>query len=147
MSAWDEDVYAEELLDHYYSSPRRGHLEDPDVVFEDENPLCGDRVRVEVKFDDDRIADIRFDGEGCVISQASASLVCEEAAGKPREEVRQWDLKKVLDLIGIELTPVRMRCALLPLKVLQAALAARVRGGTAAESPSPKDGKGPTCAH
>lgn len=146
MSAWDEDVYAEELLDHYYSSPRRGHLEDPDVVFEDENPLCGDRVRVEVKFDDDRIADIRFDGEGCVISQASASLVCEEAAGKPREEVRQWDLKKVLDLIGIELTPVRMRCALLPLKVLQAALAARVRGGTA-ESPSPKDGKGPTCAH
>ena len=147
MSAWDEDVYAEELLDHYYSSPRRGHLEDPDVVFEDENPLCGDRVRVEVKFDNDRIADIRFDGEGCVISQASASLVCEEAAGKRREEVRQWDLKKVLDLIGIELTPVRMRCALLPLKVLQAALAARVRGGTAAESPSPKDGKGPTCAH
>lgn len=123
MSGFDDDIYRDELLDHYYSSPRRGHLERPDVTFEDENPLCGDRVRVEVKLQDDTIADIRFDGDGCVISQASASLVCEEAAGKSIEEVKQWDVKKVLQLIGIQLTPVRLRCALLPLKVLQAALA------------------------
>lgn len=147
MSGFDDDIYRDELLDHYYSSPRRGHLEQPDVVFEDENPLCGDRVRVELKLDDDTIADIRFDGDGCVISQASASLVCEEAAGKPVSEVQKWDTKKVLDLIGIQLTPVRLRCALLPLKVLQAALAIPPEQRAETVRPREADDSGPRCAH
>jgi len=147
LSGFDDEIYRDELLDHYYSSPRRGRLEQPDVAFEDENPLCGDRVRVEVKLANGTIEDIRFDGDGCVISQASASLLCEKAVGKRVEEVNRWGVKEVLQFLGIQLTPVRLRCALLPLKVLQVALAIpEKKGWSSAESPR-SDSDEPRCAH
>jgi nitrogen fixation NifU-like protein len=118
-----DDLYREEILDHYRSPRHRGPLPDPDVTFEDDNPLCGDRVRMDVRFDQDgRIAEARFCGEGCAISQATASMLCDEVSGKTIEQVTGWDKEKVLDLLGISLTPLRLKCALLPLKVLQAAL-------------------------
>ncbi len=115
-----DDLYREEILDHYHSPRHRGRLESPDATFEDDNPLCGDRVRMDVRFaEDGSIAEARFCGEGCAISQATASMLCEQVEGKQIPEVTNWDKQAVLDLLGISLTPVRLKCALLPLKVLK----------------------------
>jgi nitrogen fixation NifU-like protein len=118
-----DDLYREEILDHYHSHAHRGRLPDASATFEDDNPLCGDRVRMDVRIaDDGSIAEVRFSGEGCAISQATASMLCECVEGKRIPEVSNWDKQQVLELLGISLTPVRLKCALLPLKVLQAAL-------------------------
>jgi nitrogen fixation NifU-like protein len=118
-----DDLYRDEILDHYRSPRHRGRLAHADATFEDDNPLCGDRVRMDVRFaGDGSIAEVRFVGDGCAISQATASMLCDEAPGKSAPEVTGWDKQKVLDLLGISLTPLRLKCALLPLKVLQAAL-------------------------
>jgi len=118
-----DELYREEILDHYHSPQHRGHLPDANTAFEDDNPLCGDRVRMEVRFaPDGTVADVRFSGEGCAISQATASMLSDEIVGRPLEEITSWDKEKVLDLLQISLTPLRLKCALLPLKVLQAAL-------------------------
>ncbi len=118
-----DDLYREEILDHYRSPRHRGRLASPDATFEDDNPLCGDRVRMDVRLaEDGSIAEARFCGEGCAICQATASMLCDDVAGTLPAEVTGWDKHKVLELLGISLTPVRLKCALLPLKVLQAAL-------------------------
>ncbi|MBI3468371.1 MAG: iron-sulfur cluster assembly scaffold protein [Planctomycetes bacterium] len=117
------DLYTEDILDHYRSRRHRGPLANADATFEDDNPLCGDRIRMDVRFDaDGSIAEVRFTGEGCAISQATASMLCEHAAGKSIAEVTGWDKQEVLNLLGISLMPVRLKCALLSLKVLQAAI-------------------------
>jgi nitrogen fixation NifU-like protein len=118
-----DELYRDEILDHYRSPRHRGALPVPDATFQDDNPLCGDVIRMDVRLaEDGRIAEVRFGGDGCAISQATASMLCDEAAGKLPSEVTAWDKQTVLDLLGIPLTPVRLKCALLPLKVLQAAL-------------------------
>ena len=118
-----DDMYREEILDHYHSGQHRGRLPNADTTFEDDNPLCGDRMRMDVRFAaDGSVAEVRFTGEGCAISQATASMLCEDVEGKSISEVTGWDKQKVLELLGISLTPLRLKCALLPLKVLQAAL-------------------------
>jgi nitrogen fixation NifU-like protein len=118
-----DDMYREEILDHYHSAAHRGRLPHADTTFEDDNPLCGDRVRMDVRLaEDGTIAEVRFCGEGCAISQATASMLCEEANGKSPSVVTGWEKEKVLELLRISLTPLRLKCALLPLKVLQGAL-------------------------
>ncbi len=112
-------MYMEHILDHYRHPRNYGHLEDPDVAYEDANPLCGDRIGIELKVEDGRIADIRFHGEGCAISQASASILTELVKGKSLEEVRQMTKEDLLEALGIPLSPVRLKCALLSLKVLK----------------------------
>ena len=119
MNTWDE-LYRENILEHYQRPRNRGTLEDPDVAYEDANPLCGDRIRMEFRLRDGRIDAVRFSGQGCAISQAAASMLCESIEGKPLEEVRRVSREDVLEMIGIELGPVRLRCALLPLKTLKA---------------------------
>lgn len=118
-----DDFYREEILDHYRSSAHRGRLEGADASSEGDNPLCGDQVSIDLNFTDDgSIEEVRFTGGGCAISLATASMLCEHATGKNPDEVRRWDRQEVLKLLGISLTPVRLKCALLPLKVLQAAI-------------------------
>ena len=118
-----DELYREEILDHYRSTRHRGRLIDRDATFEDDNPLCGDRVRMDVQLaGDGSIRQARFSGDGCAICQAMASMLCAEVAGKAVQDVTSWDKQKVLDLLGTSLTPLRLKCALLPLKVLQAAL-------------------------
>lgn len=117
-----DNIYCEEILDHYRCPRLRGCLSEANASFEDDNPLCGDRVRMEVRCDDGKLTDVRFSGQGCAISQATASMLCENAIGCPLAEVTRWDKQKVLELLGIHLTPIRLKCALLPLKVLQAAI-------------------------
>jgi len=116
-----DDLYREVIIEHYKNPAYRGHLDPHDIAFEDNNPLCGDHIRVELSVDaDGKISDARFDGHGCAISQASADLLMESVIGKPLEDLKQLNKQDVLDLLGIELGPVRLKCALLSLKVLKA---------------------------
>jgi nitrogen fixation NifU-like protein len=116
-----EDLYREYILDHYQNPRNYGTLENPDIAYEDDNPLCGDVIRIEIKLDDqNRVTDVAFDGEGCAISQASASMLTEEILGKSLEEVKKINKDDILDMLGIQLGPVRVKCALLALKVLKA---------------------------
>ncbi len=119
MSSWDE-LYREEILDHYRNPRHRGTLAHPDISYEDANPLCGDQIRMDLKVKDGVIEDVAFSGHGCSISQASASMLCERIAGRPLEEVKQLTREDVLEMLGIELGPVRLKCALLALKTLKA---------------------------
>ena len=120
MSDGFDEVFRENILDHYRHPRNRGTLEQPDITYEDANPLCGDRIRVDVQVKDGRIEKVRFSGQGCSISQAAASMLCEAIEGKTLEEVKAIGRQEVLDMIGIELGPVRLKCALLALKTIKA---------------------------
>lgn len=116
-----DDLYREVILDHYKNPRHRGTLDPHDFTFEDENPLCGDRLRVDVQLDADRrVQAAAFSGRGCAISQASADMLTDSIVGKSLDEVKQLTKDDILDLLGIELGPVRLKCALLSLKVLKA---------------------------
>jgi len=116
-----EDLYREVIIDHYKNPQYRGKLEPNDISFEDDNPLCGDHIRIDLRIDKDgRVNEARFDGHGCAISQASADLLTESIIGKPLEELKSLNKQDILDLLGIDLGPVRLKCALLSLKVLKA---------------------------
>ena len=115
-----EDLYRDNIIDHYQNPRNYGTLEHPDISYEDSNPVCGDEIRMDLKTQDGRVVDARFQGHGCSISQASASMLTEEIIGKTLEEVKQIDKQYLLDMLGIPLGPVRLKCALLSLKVLKA---------------------------
>ncbi len=116
-----DDLYREVIIEHYKNPAYRGHLDPHDYSFEDSNPLCGDHIEITLQISaDGAVSDARFDGHGCAISQASADLLIESIIGKPLEDVRHLTKQDVLDLLGIELGPVRLKCALLSLKVLKA---------------------------
>lgn len=116
-----DDFYRELIIERYKNPLYRGHLEPCDIHFADENPLCGDHIEVTLRLDaEGRVSEARFDGHGCAISQASADLLMEAITGKTLEEVKQLTRQDVLDLLGIELGPVRLKCALLALKVVKA---------------------------
>ncbi len=115
------DMYREQIIDLYEHPLNHGHLEQPTFSYEEDNPLCGDEIRIEVLLDEDhRVADVAWSGEGCAISQASASLLTEEIKGMPLDEVRAFDKETLLELIGVPLSMARVKCALLSLKVLKA---------------------------
>ncbi len=116
-----DDLYREIIIEHYKNPGFRGELNPHDYSFEDENPVCGDHIRVDLRVDEDgKIIDARFSGEGCAISQASADLLIESVIGKNIEDVKSLSKQDVLELLGIDLGVVRLKCALLPLKVLKA---------------------------
>ena len=120
----DDPLYREEILDHYYSSPHRGRLECPDRVCDLDNPLCGDQIHLELRLDEDgRIAQVRFEGHGCVISQAATSLLADHVEGATLDEARRITPVDVVKLLGVPLSPTRMKCGLLGWKALQKAVA------------------------
>ena len=115
------DIYREQIIDLYEHPLNYGEVEDADFSYEEDNPLCGDVVRIEVKLDENgRVADVSWNGDGCAISQASASLLTEEIKGMTMDEVKTFDKDSLLELIGVPLSMARMKCALLSLKVLKA---------------------------
>ena len=117
-----DDLFREHVLDHYRHPRCHGTLEAPDLAYEDANPLCGDRLRMEFRIRDGRIEQVRFSGIGCSISQASASMLCERVEGLELEEAKRLGKDDVLELLGLELGPVRLKCALLALKTMKAGL-------------------------
>ena len=118
-----DDLYREVIIEHYKNPDHRGLLEPHDISFEDENPLCGDHIRIDLRVGEDgKINEVAFDGHGCAISQSSADLLLDSIIGKTVDEVKTLTKADVLDLLGIELGPVRLKCALLPLKILKAGI-------------------------
>lgn len=116
-----DDLYRQLIIDRYKNPQFRGHLVPHQIAFEDDNPLCGDHIRVELQVDGQgKVTAAAFDGHGCAISQASADLLMETVIGKTLDEIKKLTKDDVLDLLGIELGPVRLKCALLSLKVLKA---------------------------
>jgi len=118
-----DDMYREVIIEHYKNPSYRGQLDPHDISFADDNPLCGDHIRIDLRVDKEgRITDARFDGHGCAISQASADLLIESVIGKSLDDVKTMKKQDILDLVGIDLGPVRLKCALLSLKVLKAGI-------------------------
>ena len=115
-----EDIYREIILDHYRNPRNKGRISDADVSFHDSNPLCGDEIDIHLKVEDDIVKDIKFEGRGCAISQASASMLTEMVMNKSLTSVKDLGKDEILENIGlVNLGPARIKCALLSLKVLK----------------------------
>ena len=118
-----DDFYRENILDHYRNPRNKGHLDNPTHTHEEHNPLCGDVIRMDLHVNGDNVIDqVRFEGRGCAISQASASMLTEMLQGKTLEEAKQLSKDDILEVLGIEIGPVRLKCALLSLKTLKAGI-------------------------
>lgn len=110
------DIYQEEILEHYRHPHNAGRLEHATIVQREHNPLCGDDLTFYIQYDEGRVTDVRFEGQGCAISQAAASMLTDEVRGMTKEEIGKLTPKDMLDLLGIELGPTRLKCALLSLQ-------------------------------
>jgi nitrogen fixation NifU-like protein len=116
-----DDLYREYILDHNENPRHKGLLDPNQIDYEDDNPMCGDHIHLTLRVDEkDQISEVGWEGEGCAISQASASMLYETLPGKSLEEVRSYDREMILEMLGIPLSVARVKCALLSLKVLKA---------------------------
>ncbi|HLZ21687.1 MAG TPA: SUF system NifU family Fe-S cluster assembly protein [Ktedonobacterales bacterium] len=113
-----DDIYRQYILEHYREPRNHGHLEQPSIHAGDTNPLCGDRVEMDLNVKDGRVTEVRFSGRGCAISQATASMLTEQIEGATLEELRALKPHDIFEMLGVEIGPARQRCALLSLRVL-----------------------------
>ncbi|HEY8314219.1 MAG TPA: SUF system NifU family Fe-S cluster assembly protein [Candidatus Baltobacteraceae bacterium] len=133
-----DDFYRDYILDHYRNPHNFGHIENPDASAEDVNPLCGDQIRMDLLVDTDgTVKDVRFSGKGCAISQASASMLTDVVKGMPLAEVATLSKDAVLENVGIGISPTRMKCAMLGLKVLKSAAVGELATWPDEDSPNP----------
>jgi nitrogen fixation NifU-like protein len=117
-----DELYRDQILEHYKRPHNFGRLDSFDLEYEDTNPFCGDEQHVFIKLDDDdRVAEVKFEGQGCAISTAATSLLTDELTGMSREEILRMPKETVLDLLGIDISATRMTCAMLGLKVVKSA--------------------------
>ena len=114
-----DDLYRDEILEHYRRPHNFGTLPEPDASFEGSNPLCGDRITMQLTLEDGVVKEVGFTGRGCAISQASASLLTDEVKGKPVADVVAFGATDLLDLLGIDISPARLKCAMLSFESLQ----------------------------
>jgi len=115
-----DELYQEHILEHFECPYHKGHLDHPTITHADKNPLCGDKIELQLRVDEhNRVTDAWFDGHGCAISQAAASILCEQIEGKTLDEVRAMQAQEMLDLLKVPLTASRQKCGLLSFKVLK----------------------------
>lgn len=121
MGIGGSDMYRQQILDHYKNPRNYGELEDPTFTHVGENPMCGDTIEIDVKLDDDdqEIENLAFRGDGCAISQAAASMLTEMLAGKTVEELDEMDRDDMVETLGVDISPMRVKCAILAEKVAQ----------------------------
>lgn len=124
-----DDMYADIILDYYRNPRNYGHITDAEIKAKDFNPLCGDEIEINIKVNGNAIKDIKFCGKGCAISQAAASMLTEIVIGKRLDEVAKISKQDILDLLSIPISAVRIKCALLSLKVLKMGVYTHI-GGT-----------------
>ncbi len=117
-----DSLYREAILDHFRNPRNKGTLDPADFTYEDVNPLCGDEIRMDLRTDGERITEVRFSGRGCAISQSAASILTEMVEGRPLDEVKAISREDLLDELGVPISPARMKCAMLGLKVLKAGI-------------------------
>ena len=117
------DIYSENIMDHYRDPRNSGSLENPDVKFHDSNPLCGDEINIEIKIENNKLKDVKSSCQGCAISKASSSIVSEKVIGKDIKDIMKLEKEFVLDLLKIPLNPMRIKCAMLFLRALQKSIA------------------------
>ena len=136
----EEEIYQEHVLDHYEDPYHRGSCPQPTHVHEDDNPLCGDVVQIELRVEPDgKVSQAWFDGDGCCISQSAASMLIEAMEGKTVEEIKAFSADQMLELFQAKLTPNRQKCCLLSWRVMQSALFSPIDGDNAEET-----ARGPT---
>jgi len=117
-----EDMYAEIILDYYRNPKNKGSLENPTIFSKDVNPVCGDIIEINANINGNKIKEIKFNGKGCVISQASASMLTEYLFNKEIIQTKDLTKEDILEMLGIQISPIRLKCALLPLKVFKLGL-------------------------
>ncbi len=117
-----DDIYRQYILEHYREPHNHGHLDNPDLKAADTNPLCGDRVELDLRVRDGRVDEVRFSGRGCAISQASASMLTEKIEGATLDELKALRPDDILEMLGVEIGPARQRCAVHSLRVLHQAI-------------------------
>ena len=116
-------LYRQVILEHYRQPHHHGQLPEPTVSVEVDNPLCGDRLRIDLLLQEDRLVDMAFTGRGCAISQAAASILSDDLIGRPVAEAAAFSWHDMMDLLGVEIGPARLKCALLALRGVKVALA------------------------
>lgn len=115
-----DDLYRENILDHFQNPRNFGQIDSPDITFKDSNPLCGDELQIDIKVEDEKVTDVKFHCRCCAICKASASMLTELIEEQTVEDLKNITKEDIMDNLGITLGPVRLKCALLPLKVLKA---------------------------
>jgi len=128
-----DDIYRQYILEHFREPRNYGHLEHPDIAAGDTNPLCGDRIELELQVQDDCVSAVRFSGRGCAISQAAASMLTERIEGTTLGELRALRPDDIFEMLGVEIGPARQRCALLSLRVLHQGIGGTYTGRLADE--------------
>jgi len=118
-----EQIYSEIILDYYRHPKNKGIIENADAHFKDWNPLCGDEIEIYLKFKNWKVSEAKFSGSGCAISQAAASMLTELIIGKTADELKKMKSEEVLSALGVKLTPIRVKCALLGFAAMQKAIA------------------------
>jgi len=114
-----EGMYRENILDHYKNPHNHGEIKDADIKFTENNPLCGDVITVNIKLNDSKVEDIKFHGRGCAISQSAASMLTDEIRGKTLKEVKNLQREDIVNMLGIDIGVVRVKCAMLGLVAIK----------------------------